>query len=372
MTNPFIGRRIALLREEMAMTQADLAEKLGFRHRQSLQAIEAGERNVSVDELMKLIEISGRSIEFFTDPFLWVGEGAFSFRAESPSTSVVRDFEKTAGSWIMIWRWLCEINELRPTSRPDLGIHTRSTFEDVGEIAGRIVSWFGLGEVPAMKLGPRLESELLIPVLYVDIPDGISGATFHNGAMNAILINRKDAAGRRNFDLAHEFFHALTWENLPPARMDNDQPEDKTSKRREQLANVFASALLMPDSSVRKSWRNALPESNDTISIATFVHEGAEHFQVSTSAFAWRLVTLGLIEEQKCKESLSIIDSDLKSDARTPSEPPLFSMFFLEQLARAIGNGIISARKAASLLMLDVDELEVAFESHDIAVPFDL
>ncbi|MFZ1730535.1 MAG: XRE family transcriptional regulator [Bacteroidota bacterium] len=372
MTNPFIGRRIALLRDEMAMNQADLAEKLGFRHRQTLQAIETGERKISVEELMKLIDLSGRSLEYFTDPFLWVGEGAFSFRAESLASSEATGFEKTAGSWVMLWRWLCEINGLRQTSRPDLGIGTKSTFEDVGVIAERIVSWFDLGPVPALRLGPRLESELLIPVLYVDIPKGISGATYHSGPMNAILINRKDAAGRRNFDLAHEFFHALTWEDMPPVRLDSDQPQDKTSIRREQLANVFASTLLMPESSVRKFWRKAASSNDQLNPIPNVIREGAEHFQVSSLAFAWRLVSLKLIDEKICRDLLEIIYAERESDPVNHAAPPIFSKFFFEQLALAIDAGNISARKAASLLTLDIDELEAAYESHDLDVPFDL
>lgn len=372
MNNPFIGRRIALLREELAIKQADLAEKLGFRHRQTLQAIETGERKISVEELMKLIELSGRSIEYFTDPFLWVGDGAFSFRADTRTVIMATDFERTAGSWVMLWRWLCESNGLRPTSRPDLGISTKSTFEDVGAIAGRIVSWFDLGDVPALHLGPRLESELMIPVLYVDIPDGISGATYHNGAMNVILVNRKDTAGRRNFDLAHEFFHALTWEDMPPLRLDTDQPEDKHSKRREQLANVFASALLMPESLIRKFWRKATQVNADQSAIASIMRKGAEHFQVSAPAFAWRLVSLTLIEEKQCRQALEFIDAERETDVVNQTAPPLFSKFFLEQFAVAISEGHISARKAASLLTLDIDKLESAYESHGIPVPFDL
>ena len=46
--NPFLGRRIFLLRSELGLTQSELADKLGFGSRQSLQQLEADERKLSV------------------------------------------------------------------------------------------------------------------------------------------------------------------------------------------------------------------------------------------------------------------------------------------------------------------------------------
>ena len=31
-----------------------------------------------------------------------------------------------------------------------------------------------------------------------------------------MLINRDEVPGRRHFDLAHELFHILTWDAMPP------------------------------------------------------------------------------------------------------------------------------------------------------------
>ncbi len=61
---------------------------------------------------------------------------------------------------------------------------------------------------------------------------------------DAVLINRREVAGRRHFDLAHELFHVLTWDTMPP---DHVEAAVETSRNRvEQLANKFASAVLMP------------------------------------------------------------------------------------------------------------------------------
>ena len=60
-----------------------------------------------------------------------------------------------------------------------------------------------------------------------------------------MLINRHEVAGRRHFDLAHELFHILTWDAMPPEHV-GGSAGDRAGNRVEQLANNFASAVLMP------------------------------------------------------------------------------------------------------------------------------
>ena len=62
-----------------------------------------------------------------------------------------------------------------------------------------------------------------------------------------ILINRNESEARRFFDLAHELFHALTWDAMKADHRESNSVEARTKgKRIEQLANNFAAALLMP------------------------------------------------------------------------------------------------------------------------------
>ena len=67
-------------------------------------------------------------------------------------------------------------------------------------------------------------------VLLVDMPKGISGVACQIPGADSILINRKDSEGRRNFDLAHELFHVLTWDALPPERVDRGSPSGSKAK----------------------------------------------------------------------------------------------------------------------------------------------
>ena len=61
-----------------------------------------------------------------------------------------------------------------------------------------------------------MERELGILVVMVDSERGISGAACRLPELDAVLIARHEVAGRRHFDLAHELFHILTWDAMPP------------------------------------------------------------------------------------------------------------------------------------------------------------
>ena len=108
----------------------------------------------------------------------------------------------------------------------------------------RFAADFKLGPVPAEQLAEVMERELGVLVLMVDAIEGVSGAACRLPDLDAVLINRHEVPGRRNFDLAHELFHILTWDAMPPEHVEDASEQSKI--RVEQLANNFASAVLMP------------------------------------------------------------------------------------------------------------------------------
>src|ERR1700676_4519582 len=99
-----IGARIKALREERKLSQDDLARLFGFKDRQTVSAIETGERRVSADELVIAIEKLGASLEYFTDPFMLVGEGTFSWRQTNVGPQRLLAYERNAGRWIAAFR----------------------------------------------------------------------------------------------------------------------------------------------------------------------------------------------------------------------------------------------------------------------------
>jgi hypothetical protein len=126
--------------------------------------------------------------------------------------------------------------------RHRLGLEKSSTFEDAIAAAEAFAAAMKLGDVPARRLATIMEQELNILVLMVDPEEGVSGAACRLPNLDAVLINRNEVPGRRHYDLAHELFHILTWDSMPPAHVEDNRTTSKD--RVEQLADNFAAALI--------------------------------------------------------------------------------------------------------------------------------
>lgn len=348
-----VGLRIRVAREKQGWSQKELSDRLGFKDRQILSAIENGLRKVSSSELLALMKVLGEGLEFFTDPFLLVGEGDFCWRARAEA-NVLDAVEERAKGWIAAYRTLGE--QLGEPFSPliyQLGITERSSFEAAWEAADRLVSSWDLGDHPADRIAEVVEGQLGVLMLYVDMPGGVSGAACHLPDFNTILVNRREPEGRRMFDFVHELFHILTWRTMPPERIDTGQPSGSKAKRVEQLADNFAGALLMPKDSLESAWRAA---END-FEVHERINRLADGYRVTANALYVRLNILKLLSTA---EAVSISRDRLTWNGRTPEDEdlsPLFSRKFLLRFSRALDKGLISERRAAKLLGLAPDEM---------------
>src|SRR3954468_16832791 len=104
--NDRLGRRLKALREERHLTQDTLATALGLKDRQSVAAIEAGERRIRPEELGRAAEALGVAVDTILDPFRLTGRGESRFRAKGADAAVLADFEERAGRWISTYREL--------------------------------------------------------------------------------------------------------------------------------------------------------------------------------------------------------------------------------------------------------------------------
>src|SRR6266702_814491 len=131
MATTLIGTRIKALREERKLSQDDLALIFGFKDRQTVSAIETGERRVSAAELLIAIEKLGAPLDYFTNPFLLAGEGKFSWRQSNVGLEQLNAFERVAGRWIAANRRLApQVGRPAPNLRQTLKLTQKSTFED--------------------------------------------------------------------------------------------------------------------------------------------------------------------------------------------------------------------------------------------------
>ena len=163
------GTRLKALREERKLSQDDLARVFGFKDRQTVSAIETGERRLSAEELLTAVQKLGATFDYFTNPFLLVGEGKFSWRQSNVALERLNAFERVAGRWIAANRTLAsEVGRPGPNLRRALKLTSRSSFEEAMAAGERFAADFELGSVPAERLADVMERELGVLVLMVD------------------------------------------------------------------------------------------------------------------------------------------------------------------------------------------------------------
>ena len=363
-----IGARLKGLRTERGLSQDDLAQLFGFKDRQTVSAIETGTRRMTATELMLAVEKLGAPLEYFTDPFRLVGEGHFSWRQAGVEVDHLEEYERAAGRWIAAYRSLApQVGRNLPLMRRALGLTRSSRFEAAMLAGERFVAEFNLGDAPASGLIEVMERELGILVLMVDAQQGISGAACRLPELDTVIVQRQQVEGRRNFALAHELFHILTWDAMPPERF--EEVLETGGNRVEQLANNFAAAVLIPTSTLEQtgSWANLVGEE-----LIAKLNAVADKLRVTSSALRWRLVSLG---ELKPAVARSLPEGALLNNGHkvvNAVAPALFSRRFVEILAQAIEAGFVSVRRLAGVLGLDIEDIADLFVTHGIAKPVDL
>ncbi|MEQ1599154.1 MAG: XRE family transcriptional regulator [Methylotenera sp.] len=362
-----IRKRLLRLRETHGVSQETLSHAMGINNRQSLAEFEAGKRTIQPQELLAAAKFFDVASSYFTDPLELAGEANFSWRkSRDCDVAIIDEFERTAGRWIATYRHLGRLmNVSVNSSLTQIGITRDSTHDDACLEGSRVANSLELGDIPANKLAGVLSDKLDILILCLDSVSSISGAACQLGPLSTVMINRNEGLARRNFDLAHEYFHLLTWLSMPPEHIENVENNTQKKSKVEQLADAFASGLLMPQNSLLNYINSKGMPSKDDVQ---WIKDAATHFKVSGAALKWRLTSMGYFTPAIAKR---IDDSTIRVDL-TDEKPKLFSETFVKRLHWAIENGEMSVRKVASTLQLTIDDLEQLFLSYDLVAPFDL
>jgi Zn-dependent peptidase ImmA (M78 family) len=214
---------------------------------------------------------------------------------------------------------------------------------------------FSLGARPASSLVSVLEEAYGVKIWYEDLGrDGSALATIGTFGP-AILINAREPRWRRNFSVAHEVFHLLTWNALPAELLGKDE---NIRTKVEAWANSFAAALLLPAGMVDNAVSSRLRDGK--IAIAELI-DIARQFDVSTDALLWRVTNLGRLRKEVCEQVL--MDTDVQNldaerrrdDWDAPSIPPAR---FVRLGHLAYVRGDIGIKRLADLLGVGVAEVK--------------
>mgnify|MGYP001373305707 CR=1 FL=1 len=350
-----LGARLRQLRERVGLSLSEASGKLGFAHYQTLAEIEKGNREVKAAELASFSKIYYCHISSLlgldeaetTEPvFCWRQQPAKNarLRIEAKITHKCRQYH-------LLEKLLGIVPETKLSPLTNHQIANRHSVEQAGEQCAQTL---GLGRRPAFTLQRVLEEDFGVKVLYEQMDSGSAVASRIDGCGSVIVINANDAPWRRNFDLAHELFHLLTWDAVPAGTWD----DPASFAEIERKADIFAASLLLPTNEIKAVIDNLIARQKKVM--VSDVVDIALEFGVSTVALLYRMVSLRYIEFDKVQ---AIMDShDMKSIDRRKrqqldhDEPKSERM---ESLAvRCLRKGHLSRGKFAEIMGIDRSEID--------------
>ncbi|KPL02671.1 MAG: hypothetical protein AMJ90_05105 [candidate division Zixibacteria bacterium SM23_73_2] len=350
-----IGSRIKNARKRINLSQKELAKQAGLpSYAETISKIEKGEREVKAWELVNIarvlrISISEllASIEPKPLPFiLW--------RKEPKKDRILLEnsFIQFCKRYHIAER-LCGMSS---TSRlPKESIDPKSIDDTVAlKLANQITNQLNLGSRPAKVLAKILEEDWNVKIWYKDLGEQGSAATVVGEFGPAILINSSEAPWRRNFSFAHEVFHLITWDSIPPKKLQSDR---ELTEEVERIAEAFASNLLLPFEPITVAFKSSV--KNKKILYIDLV-KIAREFDVSTEALIYRLCNLRLIDWKTGKDVLSnprFRTLDKESMHRHWRNPPPIPERFVRLAFSAFQAGKLSRSRLAEFLNTSLIDL---------------
>lgn len=358
-----LGARLRVAREGRGLTQNAVATEVELQG-SAISLMESGKRQVSTLELMRLAELYGRPVEWFVNPDAPLEDPVLAlFRAdpsleneavEKQARHCVRLFSTGASLMNLLGRSSMGVSPCYELPEPRSAGLAIAQGQDV---ANQERQRLGLGLAPIFSI-PKLIGSQGIWTAALQLSDEVSGLFLKSLEFGmGILVNGGQSPVRKRFSYAHEYGHAL---------MDRDYQAAVTGRHnakhtREQRANAFAAAFLVPEAGARD-----------------FIHEIGKG-RVSRR----KAMVIDCLEEQVARGELRVSP---RSQQITYPDVALISRNFGISYTAAVwrlrGLGIISAHETEILLdqtgmarcylnaiqtgeLLEEEESQVPAESHE-------
>ena len=243
--NKIVGERMEFLRENMGVSQKNLAEYLDISQ-PYLSQIAAGKRPMSLTILDKLCALFGCSEQYLLGLDDSFHPKSYAFRSKKIDVDLRKDWE---------------IDAYGPL-----------------DIFSIVLSKFS-------KLS----------ILIYPMSKNTSGLCINEENIPIIGINSNHSKGRQKFTLAHELYHLL-FEDINDIIICNDDKNDS-----EVEADSFASFLLMTDEGLRRYMKINEINHWDLNNIIA----AEQYFQISHQAFLFRINKLGFSVDEYNNINLS-------------------------------------------------------------------
>lgn len=287
-----LGRRLQDHRKARRRTQEDIAGRLELS-RPGIAAIEAGQRRLSPDLLVRLADAYeipvSQLVRSGPPPARLVAQ--FRLPGEEPAdrdqlASAAARLEGLVEDYVALEEVLGV--PLRALPAPPYRFETDRVEADAEAIADAERRRLGLGDGSIVGVRDTLERELGLRIFSLDLPGRVAGLFgLSPSAGPCVAINAAHPATRQNWTLAHECAHFLTAKDRPEVTRIGRYQRAPDSER---FAERFAGAWLMPKSGIERRLRELLSERDD-LNVADLLVLASE-FGVSAQALILRLEDL--------------------------------------------------------------------------------
>lgn len=360
MVDEQLAGRVKRIRESLGLSISDAASRLGFSNYQTLSQIESGKRAIKASELVRFAKAYFCTISSLFDEEVAEQQVPLFLWRKSPSDEIKKSIEMRAQNLAEQCSWLENALGEKASEKIRFGItpDSISSNRQVDILARRTADYLGVGSRPAFTLKRILEDNFGVKIFYCDLSDKGSALSLVSEELgDVIVINSDEAPWRRNYDLAHELFHIITWDLYPWEQLVDSAFFDIIEKK----ADRFASTLLIPEEAIRSELDKKLKDGK--ITKADFI-DLAREFQVSVQALAYRLFNLKTITFKHAQEIAS--DSELialNRERRWKAEDVTPKSELLCDLAlSALRKAIISRGKFAELCEIDRCDVDYYIE----------
>jgi Zn-dependent peptidase ImmA (M78 family)/DNA-binding XRE family transcriptional regulator len=297
-----LGDRIAPERRRRDLTQADLAAQLGVS-RQTVIAIEKGERRPSSEELVRIAELLKTSLHDLVKESRAAGGISPRFRLGLDKAPDGDELRNSVDLLEKLGRWYVELERINGIEREKAPLESLETYRSgrvgaavpkrAAEDAARTVRGsLGLNDGPAGEIEPRLEAEAGLRIFRLDLPSAIAGIFVWGDEIGAcVAVNRRHPRDRQTWSLMHEAGHFLRDREAGDIL---HLQEPTRADASEVFADSFAKEFLLPSGGVARHFDQVVRTNGGRFRIVD-VLQMARTFGVSFEAICHRLEDLELL-----------------------------------------------------------------------------
>lgn len=355
--------RIVLLLNHSAVSRTELAKVLGLPAAQSVDAVLAGERELSPSDLVAVADLFDVPVTVLSGHVPLERHLGVSLRLGAVQAPEVPEEALQYADRLLRYRYLLDSWLGVPRSPLDgIDMSVNKFAKEAGKVsAQRVRDGLALGEEPVSDLVGLCE-QLGFPVAFQRLPAQVHGLNVQDAregtVTRLILVSTRGPWTQQRYTLAHELCHAL-YDDEGQVIVDFVDVPDVLPELR---AEAFARHLLLPATALRREVTQARREGAPwpVVTARLMVRWGISRRAVLRALLDDQLADRAVAEDLESRRVLDLMAAaglerqwhELSEGEAEPSGSPILVSRALE----AYRLGRVSARVVADLLDQDLEE----------------